>query len=223
MHFFFLLLLETIYFKSLELRNRITLLSPFNRFNHSQLRVRKISAEILPPPEHYQINESKTHDRRVIGQSPIKREKKSVNRLGGRGVSSRSERSPGKRIAERFKVVLHPLRGSAIRIRRNIHFARLTIRISRHKTHMLWMHAWIALRPVCTQPPPTEERRRRGVQTLKNGSVYPARIESGSESLKIYIDLCRRYRDESGRGKARRRREGRGGEGEDGLVSETSV
>lgn len=99
----------------------------------------------------------------------------------------------------------------AIRIRRNIHFARLTIRISRHKTHMLWMHAWIARHSVCTHPPPTKERRKRGMQTLKNGSVYPARIESGSESLKIYIDLCRRYRDGSGRRRARRRKEEGGG------------
>lgn len=55
----------------------------------------------------------------------------------GRGVLllPRGERSPGKRIAGRFKVVLHPLTGrppgyERIRIRRNIHFARLTIRIS---------------------------------------------------------------------------------------------
>ena len=67
----------------------------------------------FPPAEHYQINESKTHDRRVIGQTPIKREKKSVNRRGG--VSSSflgANDRRGNELPDVLKLSSIPLRGA---------------------------------------------------------------------------------------------------------------
>lgn len=82
-HFFLLLLLlKTMYFKSFEHESRFPLIDSIVRNCVSQNLETRHPSPSLPPREHYQINESKTHDRRVIGQTPIKREKKSVNRRG---------------------------------------------------------------------------------------------------------------------------------------------
>lgn len=67
-----------MYFKSFEHESRFPLIDSIVRNCVSQ----NLETRHPSPLEHYQINESKTHDRRVIGQTPIKREKKSVNRRG---------------------------------------------------------------------------------------------------------------------------------------------
>lgn len=80
-----------------------------------------------PPAEHYQINESKTHDRRVIGQTPIKREKKSVNRRGG--VSSSflgANDRRGNELPDVLKLSSIPLRG-APRLRANSNSAKYSL------------------------------------------------------------------------------------------------
>lgn len=72
------------------------------------------------------------------------------------------------------------------------------------------MHAWMHAAP-CARTLLLWKGEGRGCKLWKTGLYIPIRIESGSESLKIYIDLCRRYRGEGGVG------------GRRGWDSETSV
>lgn len=106
-----LLLLETMYFKSFENYISFNRLPIIRNCVSQNLEARHVPS--FPPAEHYQINESKTHDRRVIGQTPIKREKKSVNRRGG--VSSSflgANDRRGNELPDVLKLSSIPLRGA---------------------------------------------------------------------------------------------------------------
>lgn len=96
----------------------------------------------------------------------------------------------------------------AIRIRQNIHFARLTVRINLHKTHML---CWVA-RKCRLRASRDTQSHERDAQTLKNESAYfrgssPVRI---LESLYRFMPMIPNTENERGESESR-------------LLSETSV